>query len=388
MIHITLSGDIFLKSRRTQPRMIKRAVANLETALGTAGYTRGFERLGSHRFALDPGSDAGSVIDVATRVFGVASVDTVDEVPAHDLETLSVAVADRTRERVAGKTFGVRVKRRGEHGWRSYDLASRAGSLLVAAGGSVDLDDPDEWVNVTILNDRAFVIADHQKGSGGLPIGSQGLVLCLISGGFDSVVAAWMMMSRGCPVEFVHFQLNCAQADHAMAVARSMWERWGYGTEPKVHLVEFEPVKEALVDHVEARMRQVALKVLMAQAASQIAGAEGIQALITGDALGQVSSQTLPHLVAVSNQSTVPILRPLLGMPKESIIARARAIGTAEISARAREVCDLSEGRPVATGAREATVARSVADVPEDLMAHAVVTRKTLELRDWMPGAI
>jgi thiamine biosynthesis protein ThiI len=166
-----------------------------------------------------------------------------------------------------------------------------------------------------------------------------------------------------------------------------MWERWGYGTDPVVHLVEFEPVKEALESKVEARMRQVALKVLMARAASAIAEDQGISALVTGDALGQVSSQTLPHLVAVSNQASVPILRPLLGMPKEAIIDRARAIGTAEISARAREVCDLSGGQPVATGAKEATIARSVADVPEELMGHAVTARKTFQLRDWMPGS-
>ncbi len=388
MIHVTLSGDIFLKSRRTQPRMIKRAMANLDAALATTGYGGRPERIGSHRFVLEPGDHADAVVAVATRVFGVASVDRVVEVPAGDLHVLADAVAASAAPRVAGRTFGVRVKRRGEHEWRSYDLASAAGARLVDAGGTVDLDAPDEWIDVTVLDGRAFLIAEHSKGAGGLPIGTQGTVLSLISGGFDSVVAAWMMMSRGCPVEFVHFQLNCAQADHALAVGRSMWERWGFGSDPHVHLVEFEHVKDALAANVDPKMRQVALKVLMAKAASAVAADTGIQAIVTGDALGQVSSQTLPHLVAVSNQSSVPILRPLLGMPKEAIIDRARAIGTAEISARAREVCDLSEGRPVATGAREASVARSVAEVPEQLMEHAVATRKSFQLRDWMPGAI
>lgn len=368
--------------------MIRRAVDNLAKALASAGHTGRLDRLGSHRFALDPGPDSERVIDAASRVFGVASIDTVEEVDAGDLQVLADAVARATSERVAGKTFGIRVKRRGTHEWRSYDLASRAGTLLVEAGGSVDLDAPDEWIDVTVLDKRAFLVADHRRGPAGLPVGTQDTVLSLVSGGFDSIVAAWMMMSRGCPVDYVHFQLNCAQADHALAVARSMWERWGHGSDPNVHLVEFEPVKDALVGHVEPRMRQVALKVLMAQAASTVAQEEGIQALVTGDALGQVSSQTLPHLVAVSNQSSVPILRPLLGMQKEAIIDQARIIGTAEISARAREVCDLSEGRPVATGAREAAVARSVADVPKDLMADAALTRKTFQLRDWMPGSV
>ncbi len=388
MIHITLSGDIFLKSRRTQPRMIKRVVANLTEALHRVGYDGPFERLGSHRFAISPHQDVDAVVDAATRVFGTGSIDTVEEVPAEDLDTLAAGIAARSADRVRGKTFGVRVKRRGRHEWRSYDLASRTGTLLVEAGGTVYLDDPDEWVNVTVLDDRAFLIAQHRKGAGGLPIGSQGPVLSLVSGGFDSIVAAWMMMSRGCPVEYVHFSLNCAQSDHALAVARSMWERWGYGTDPIVHLVDFEPVRDGLMGHVKPRMRQVALKVLMARAASTIAEERDIQALVTGDALGQVSSQTLAHLVAVSNQTSTPLLRPLLGMPKESIIDQARAIGTAEISARAREVCDLSEGQPVATAAGEASVARSVDAVPDELMEHALTTRKSFQLSDWMPGAL
>ncbi|MCZ6462604.1 MAG: THUMP domain-containing protein, partial [Actinobacteria bacterium] len=204
MIHITLSGDIFLKSRRTQPRMIKRVIANLTEALHSVGYDGPVERLGSHRFAISPHQHVDAVVDAATRVFGTASIDTVEEVPAEDLDTLAAGIAARSADRVRGKTFGVRVKRRGRHEWRSYDLASRTGTLLVEAGGTVYLDDPEEWVNVTVLDDRAFLVAQHRKGAGGLPIGSQGPVLSLVSGGFDSIVAAWMMMSRGCPVEYVH----------------------------------------------------------------------------------------------------------------------------------------------------------------------------------------
>ncbi|MEN8113589.1 MAG: THUMP domain-containing protein [Actinomycetota bacterium] len=387
MLHITLSGDIFLKSRRTQPRMIKRVLASLRIALEEAGWDGHLERLGSHRFALDPGETREAVIARASRVFGVASVDEMVELEAADLETLAHDIARRSRERVAGRTFGVRVKRRGSHDWRSMDLARKAGALLVEAGGTVNLDDPQEPVEVTVLDDRAFLVVARQKGPGGLPVGAQEPVLCLISGGFDSVVAAWMMMSRGCPVEFVHFTLSCSQSDHAIAVARSLWERWGYGTDPIVHVVDFQPVRDALMEHVDARMRQVALKVLMARAASGIAEERGILALLTGDALGQVSSQTLPHLVAISEASDVPMLRPLLGLPKETIIDYARMIGTAEISARAREVCDLSEGKPVATGARPHQVEQSVEDVPEELMADAVANRRTFRLRDWLPGA-
>ncbi len=388
MIQITLSGDIFLKSRRTQPRMIKRVLSNLRMALSEAGWEGSLERLGSHRFSLDPGERSDAIIDVATRVFGIASVDEMTEIEAGDLDHLASEVARLTSERVAGRTFGVRVKRRGSHPWKSYDLASRAGALLVAAGGTVNLDEPQVPVEVTVLGERAFLVEARHRGPAGLPIGTQEPALVLISGGFDSVVAAWMLMSRGCPVEFVHFTLSCAQSDHAVAVGRALWERWGYGTDPLVHIVEFQPVKEALLEHVDVRMRQVALKVLMARAASMLAEEREILALVTGDALGQVSSQTLPHLVAVSESATVPILRPLLGLPKETIIDYARRIGTAEMSARAQEVCDLSDGRPVATGARPDRVARSMTSLPDSLMADAVATKRTEHLKDWFPGTL
>jgi thiamine biosynthesis protein ThiI len=143
-----------------------------------------------------------------------------------------------------------------------------------------------------------------------------------------------------------------------------------------------------LFEHVDARMRQVTLKVMMARAASTIATEAEITALVTGDALGQVSSQTLPHLVAVSRSIDTPMLRPLVGLPKESIIDLARMVGTAELSARAQEVCDLSAGGPVATAASELAIANTVDRIPDEILADVVATRKIFDLKDWTPGQL
>jgi len=388
-LHITLSGDVYLKSRQTQKGLIRKVKSNLVKALAGAGFNGDIGRLGTHRFTIAPEPTSLDAVRAAAKtVFGVASVDTVVAVPYDTLEDLAGAVATLSTEMVGGGTFAVRVKRRGEHAWKSIDLARLVGSHIVEAGGRVDLSNPESTVNVTVLGLDAYLVVDHAVGAGGLPLGTQDRVLCLVSGGFDSVVAAWMLMSRGCPVEFVHFTLNCAQSDHALAVARELWTTWGHGSDPTVHLVEFQPVKDALLDGVDSRMRQVTLKVMMATAASQIAHEEGISALVTGDAMGQVSSQTLPHLVAVSDASSAPIFRPLLGLPKESIIDLARRVGTAELSARAQEVCDLSEGRPVATQAHQTAIDDSVAAIPDAVMKDAVATRKSFLLRDWTPGQI
>lgn len=388
-LHITLSGDIYLKSRNTQKHLIKRIRRNLETAVRSAGYIGSMTRIGTHRFELEASWETvDEVRSSAVRVFGVSSVDTVTNVAFDDISDLAEAVGQLAMASVSGRTFAARVKRRGSHDWSSVDLARLIGSELHSTSAGVDLSDPEVEVHVTVLEEKAFLVLDHQRGAGGLPLGTQDRVLCLVSGGFDSVVAAWMLMSRGCPVDFVHFSLNCAQSDHALAVARELWTRWGYGTQPTVHLVEFEPVKDALMEHVDSRMRQVALKVMMARAASEIAQDAGITALVTGDALGQVSSQTLPHLVAVSKAIDTPLLRPLLGLPKESIIDLARKVGTAELSARAQEFCDLSAGKPVATAASEIAIRGSLELIPDEVLADVVSTRKIFDLRDWSPGQL
>lgn len=389
MLHVTLSGDIFLKSRRTQAHLIRRFKENLTAALVAVGHSGRCKRIGGHRLVVDiEDGDVEVVAGAAAKVFGVSGVRRIVELPGTDLEALAREAAGVWGAKVAGKTFAVRAKRSGEHDWRSLDLAVRLGDLLRESGGSVDLGDPQIEVSIRVEGDTAYLAVEHWRGPGGLPIGSQDRVLALVSGGFDSIVAAWMMMSRGVSVEFVHFTLDCAQSDHALAVARELWSDWGRGSDPVVHLVDFQPVKDALLEQVDSRMRQVTLKVLMARAAETIALDCGIDAIVTGDALGQVSSQTLPHLVAVSRAVETPILRPLVGMPKETIIDRARAIGTAELSARAREVCDLSEGRPVATSAGRGAIRKAVYAVPEVLVDEATATRKTFLLTDWMPGAV
>ena len=382
MLHLTISGDVFLKSRRTQRGLVHRVLANARRAIG--GDVR-FERLGEHRFAVD--LDDAAAIDRLTRVFGLSAVDTVVEESADDVEALAAAVARWNADRVTGRTFAVRVKRTGFHRWSSQELAAAAGARLVEAGGRVDLSNPEEVVFVRVIDDAAYVVTEHRKGAAGLPLGASGRLLGLVSGGFDSIVALWTTMGRGAEPEFVHFTLNCAQSEHALAVSYALWERWGFGTDPLVHVVDFQPVKEALVREVAPRMRQVTLKVLMAKAAEQIADDRGIPALVTGDALGQVSSQTLPHLVAVSRAVEIPIFRPLVGMGKEQIVDLARRVGTAEISARAREVCDLAEGSTVATGAKLEAVRAAADRVPEELTADAVATAKTFRLADWVPGS-
>ncbi|MDP6946660.1 MAG: hypothetical protein QF464_21100, partial [Myxococcota bacterium] len=249
----------------------------------------------------------------------------------------------------------------------------------------VDLSTPEETVRVEVYQDVAGLITDRWPGPSGLPSGSQERSLSLISGGFDSPVASWMMMRRGSPVDFVHFTLECSQSEHALSVAHALRARWGTGESPIYWRVDFQPAKEALLEHVDSRFRQVVLKQLMVATADALAERLGIHALITGDAVGQVSSQTLSHLSAIDRYCHRSLIRPLAGMLKEEIIDWARRIGTASISERAKEVCDLSDG-PVAVFARWTRLAEAHDALPPEVVEEALSTLEAVALDDWLPG--
>ncbi len=378
-----LSSDIWLKSARTRSRMITLVKSNLAAALGEGA------RVGvhhGHRLRIRaPGSEA---ISLASRVFGIASVEVLAPLRFGTMEEIACRIAERSVDAVRGRTFALRTRRRGEHDWRSNDLNRRAGELLVAEGGIVDLDDPEVPIEVRIGPRDAATVVDVRAGPGGLPLGSQDRALVLLSGGLDSPVAAWLMMSRGCGADFVHFVLDCAQADHALSVAHQLWSQWGHGDDPVADVVDFREVAEAVRHDVPERLRQVVLKALMMRAASALARESRHPAIVTGESLGQVSSQTLTHLAALSAQAASPVLRPLLGLDKDEILRRARAIGTYELSARARENCDLGDGGPVEVAAGRAKVVAASERVGDAAWRTALQRRVTLPLSGWMPGSI
>ena len=184
-----------------------------------------------------------------------------------------------------------------------------------------------------MLPDQAFVYADRRPGPGGLPVGASGTVAALLSGGIDSPVAAWRMMKRGCRVVFVHFHSVPYLPDLSIGKARDLAERlteWQYAS--RLFLVPFGEIQREVVLSVPAPARVVVYRRLMVRIAEAIAARAGAAALVTGESLGQVASQTLENVACIDAAAGLPILRPLIGMDKLEITAEARAIGTLEIS--------------------------------------------------------
>lgn len=379
------SPEIYLKSRSTRERFVRLLVDNVRAALSGSGIETTTARTGIQELRVDA-PDLEAAAAVVATVFGVGRIEVVEAHPFEELADLASTVAAIARPRITGKQFAVRVKRHGVDGWSSKQAEQAIGSLLLEDSAGVDLGNPEVVVRVHAEPGRVLIVSDEPTAPNGLPIGAQEPVLAMLSGGIDSPVAAWMMMRTGCPVDFVHLEMECSVTDQALAVAHGLVRGWGHGSEPRFHVADFQPVKQTLVDNVDPRFRQVVLKQLMLLTAERVAADRSIPLLVTGESLGQVSSQTAAHLAELDRTVEVPVIRPLVALRKEEIIERARRIGTYDLSVRTREVCDLSDGARVATRATADTLARAARDLPDDLVERAVESLRTVEARRWSPG--
>ena len=381
MLIASLDPEIYLKSPRTQRRMVGTVEVAISAALKGPVETN---LISGHRLIVT--TTATDAVDRLSRVFGVRAVETVAEVEFSGVADLSRIVATHFAPAVTGHTFAVRPTRIGSHDWSSQDLAVAAGTLLVEAGGTVDLTQPEVMVRVRVVRDLAYLTLAVEKGVGGLPAGTQGRALAMFSGGIDSPVAAYLIAHRGVALDYLHFSLGCGQADHAAGIAHLLTERYGAGTDPLLHVIDLEPAIDAIQTRVPARERQMALKGLMYRSAEGVARAHrDIRAIVNGESLGQVSTQTLDNVATLDRVIDMPMLRPLIGLDKTTIIDKARQIGTLEVSSRTRETCDISGGARVSVSTSPSKLTAIMGEL-EDLVGDAIVTGKSMRLADWVPG--
>lgn len=374
---VRLSGELATKSRRTRSRFQNRLVRNLRDALEAHGLDARVEHTWSRLYVTGPEEITGPL----ERTFGISSFSVLEGECEAELDSVVETGRRLFAERVRGRTYAVRARRSGRHPFRSMDVQRELGAAL-NPGAEVHLDDPEVEVRVEVRDGRAYFFSDRKSGAGGLPLGVQGRGVALISGGFDSAVAAWMALRRGIQLDYVFCNLGgAAYARLTVEVAKALADRWSYGTRPRLYEVDFAGPVEEMRRSVKPAYLQVVLKRLMYRAATRIATERGADALITGESVGQVSSQTLPNLRAIDGAAELPVLRPLLGFDKEEILERARAIGTYELSARVREYCQVAPDRPV-TAASPADAAAQEARVDPRVLEGALQERKVFDLRE------
>ncbi|CAK2097719.1 tRNA uridine 4-sulfurtransferase [Vibrio crassostreae] len=293
-------------------------------------------------------------------------------------------VLERSRADIEGKTFSVRAKRRGKHDFTSIELERYVGGGLNQAveSAKVRLKNPDVTVKVEVANDKLNQVLARHKGLGGFPLGTQEDLLSLISGGFDSGVSSYLHIKRGSKVHYCFFNLGGpAHEIGVKQVAHYLWNKYGSSAKVKFISVDFEPVVAEILENVEDGQMGVVLKRMFMRAGGMVAERFGIEALVTGEALGQVSSQTLTNLRHIDNVTDTLILRPLINWDKEDIIDLSRIIGTEDFAKVMPEYCGVISKKPTVK-AKKGKLEAEEAKFNFEVLDQVIENARVMDIRD------
>lgn len=354
---IKLFPEITIKSQSVRLRFIKILTSNIRNVLKDLAEDVAVVRHWDYLEVRVKKEELGEgVADRLTRIPGIHHILQVEERAFTDLHNIYEQTFEMYAASLENKTFCVRAKRRGKHPFSSIELERYVGGGLNQhiPSAKVKLTHPDVTVNLEVEDDKLILVVRRLEGIGGFPIGTQEDVLSLISGGFDSGVSSYMLMRRGCRVHYCFFNLGGAAHEIGVKqVAHYLWNRFGSSHKVRFVAVNFEPVVAEILEKVDDGQMGVVLKRMMVRAASRVAERYGVQAIVTGEALGQVSSQTLTNLRMIDNATDTLVLRPLISHDKETIINLARQIGTEDFARTMPEFCGVISKNPTVKAVKE-----------------------------------
>jgi thiamine biosynthesis protein ThiI len=372
--------ELALKGRN-RPWFVQLLVRNLRQALKGLEVTSVRSVMGRIEIDLGPATRFDEAADRIRRVFGIANFSLAGRGP-HDFRELADAILADLGNREAA-SFRVSARRADKRiPYTSPQIEREVGGLIKQAKGwTVDLDHGELTIHLEMLPAHAFYFFGKEPGAGGLPSGSGGRLACLLSGGIDSPVAAYRMMRRGCSVSFIHFHsypiLSRASQEKVREIATLLTQ---YQQHSRLAMVAFGELQQQIVLAVPPQYRVVIYRRLMLRIAETLARKWRARALVTGEVVGQVASQTLENLTVIAEACTLDILRPLVGMDKDEISNQAAAIGTLPISnIPDQDCCTLFTPRNPATRARLDDVLRAESALPIDEMVAGAVAAATIE---------
>jgi thiamine biosynthesis protein ThiI len=379
--------EIALKGRN-RPWFIARLVRNIKTATSDLDVTRVVTKMGRIEIMLG-GPDAWEPVAERLRhVFGIANFSRAALVPL-DVDGIANAIlADLGDLRVS--TFRVSAKRADKRFPLTSPQIERevGGRIKEAKGWKVDLDDAEFTIHVEALTGEAFYHFGKEAGPGGMPTGVSGRVVALLSGGIDSPVACYRLMKRGCrvvPVHFHSYPILSRASQEKVRELTALLTRYQQFT--RLYMVAFGEIQQQVMLSVAPPLRVVIYRRLMLRIAQGIAEKAHAGALVTGDVIGQVASQTLENMATIGSVSTLPVFRPLIGMDKDEITAEAQRLGTYPISIiEDQDCCQLFTPKHPATKARPNDIARAEAALPIDDFVRQAVESAVVEDFNY-PGA-
>ncbi|NPB01227.1 MAG: tRNA 4-thiouridine(8) synthase ThiI [Crenarchaeota archaeon] len=343
-------GEIAVKTWRFRRQLEELLLKNILKGLKKNKIEEARGRVEDGRIIVEGfrSEDESKVLNVVCKIFGVKSASLAVEVQFKKLEDIVKIAEDLWREEVKGKSFAVRCRRVGKHDFTSKDVERSIGMILEKYAREVDLENPEVELHVEIRHDKAYLYKDIVPGPGGLPLGSEGKALALVSGGFDSPVAAWLIMRRGVKIDFLTVSL-AGELDlvPSLKVITYLADEWEIGHEPRIYVAHAEDLVKVIRERVRREVWNIVYKKALYYIADNICRRyRGYRAIVTGDVIGQVSSQTLDNLYSTSIGTTTPIIRPLAGYDKDEIIELSRKIGTYRLSMEVSEYCAVFAERP------------------------------------------
>lgn len=384
---VKLFPEITIKSKPVRKRFIQRLQSNIKIILGRIDervkVSGQWDKVVVN--APDATAEVGAqFVEALKATPGIAHFLQVDEFPLGDFHDIYEKTKDAYEDRISGKTFVVRVKRSGTHDFTSIDVERYVGGGLRQHTDAlgVDLRKPEVTVQLEIRDKKLYVVNQRYEGLGGYPMGSQEPVLSLISGGFDSTVSSYMTMKRGCKTHFLFFNLGGAAHETGVKqVSYYLWKRYGSSHRVKFITVPFEGVVEEILTKVHHSQMGVVLKRMMMRAAHEVSVRMKFPALVTGECLAQVSSQTLPNLKLIDSVTDALVLRPLITSDKQVIIDMSREIGTFEFAETMPEYCGVISDRPT-THAKLERILEEESAFDDAVLQQAIDTSTVMTIDD------
>lgn len=377
--------EIFVKSESVRKRFTKILESNIRIIIQNRTESVAvFNRRDHIEVSANSDQYHQQVLDILTTTPGIQQVLEVKQSGFTDLHDIYEQVLELNRERIENKTFVVRAKRRGKHDFTSIELERYVGGGLNQSveSASVKLHNPDVTIRFEVIDDKLNQILAHHKGLGGFPLGTQEDVLSLISGGFDSGVSSYLHIKRGSKVHYCFFNLGGpAHEIGVKQVAHFLWNKYGSSAKVRFISIDFEPVVAQILEKVDDGQMGVVLKRMFMRAAGMVAEKFDIQALVTGEALGQVSSQTLTNLRHIDVVTDRLILRPLINWDKDEIIKVAREIGTEDFAKTMPEYCGVISKNPTVKAVKEKLEAEE-ANFDFDILEQVVRNARQMDIRD------
>ena len=379
--------EIALKGKN-RDWFLRRLVRNLREALGGLSVRDIRTPMGRIDIVFEREEDLPELQQRLTRVFGLANFSLARRAPL-DLEAIGAAIV-RDLPDEAVPSFRIKVRRADKR----FPVPSPEIERLIgrrvqeARGWPVDLTRPALVIWIELVPGEAFYHFGKLPGPGGLPVGSSGRVVVLLSGGIDSPVAAWRMIRRGCRASFVHFHSYPFLSQTSQEKARELTALLTrYQLRSRLYLVPFGELQRQVTLSVAGPLRVVVYRRMMLRIAEHIALLSRAQALVTGEVVGQVASQTLDNMTIISAAAGLPVLRPLVGMDKEEIIAEATRLGSYPISIIPDEdCCTLFTPRHPVTRAHPRVIEVAESTLPMADMVRDGLDRMVLERYSYPPG--